>query len=84
MGFLDNTPNMDTKLSAIEALRTVTEGKVGRTHPMVASGLTITRSSLKLNAPGLPEFFPISRKNKVTSNQHATSYANSKSKLSDL
>jgi 26S proteasome regulatory subunit N5 len=28
MGFLDNTPNMETKLSVIEALRTVTEGKV--------------------------------------------------------
>jgi 26S proteasome regulatory subunit N5 len=28
MGFLDDTPNLDTKLSVIEALRTVTEGKV--------------------------------------------------------
>ncbi|OAL32824.1 hypothetical protein AYO20_07781 [Fonsecaea nubica] len=28
MGFLDDTPNLDTKLSVIEALRTVTEGKI--------------------------------------------------------
>jgi 26S proteasome regulatory subunit N5 len=28
MAFLDDTPNLDTKLSVIEALRTVTEGKV--------------------------------------------------------
>ena len=29
MGFLDETPSMDVKLSVIETLRTVTEGKVG-------------------------------------------------------
>jgi hypothetical protein len=28
MGFLDDTPNLETKLSVIETLRTVTEGKV--------------------------------------------------------
>lgn len=28
MGFLDETPNMETKLSVIEALRTITEGKI--------------------------------------------------------
>ncbi|KAK7513498.1 PCI domain-containing protein [Phyllosticta citriasiana] len=28
MGFLDDTPNMETKLSVIETLRTVTEGKI--------------------------------------------------------
>ena len=28
MGFLDDTPNADTKLSVIETLRTVTEGKI--------------------------------------------------------
>ena len=28
MTFLDDTPNMETKLSVIETLRTVTEGKV--------------------------------------------------------
>jgi 26S proteasome regulatory subunit N5 len=28
MGFLDDTPNIEKKLSLIETLRTVTEGKV--------------------------------------------------------
>ena len=28
MGFLDSTPNLDTKLTVIETLRTVTEGKI--------------------------------------------------------
>lgn len=28
MGFLDETPDLKTKMSAIETLRTVTEGKV--------------------------------------------------------
>jgi 26S proteasome regulatory subunit N5 len=28
MGFLDDTPNIEKKLSVIETLRTVTEGKV--------------------------------------------------------
>jgi 26S proteasome regulatory subunit N5 len=32
MSFLDDTPNLDTKLSVIETLRTVTEGKVSGTH----------------------------------------------------
>ena len=31
MSFLDETPNLETKLSVIETLRTVTEGKV-RSH----------------------------------------------------
>lgn len=31
MTFLDDTPNLETKLSVIETLRTVTEGKVGDT-----------------------------------------------------
>lgn len=30
MGFLDDTPDLDVKLSVIETLRTVTEGKVRR------------------------------------------------------
>jgi 26S proteasome regulatory subunit N5 len=28
VGFLDDTPDMETKLSVIETLRTVTEGKI--------------------------------------------------------
>jgi hypothetical protein len=30
MGFLDDTPSLETKLNTIETLRTVTEGKVSR------------------------------------------------------
>ncbi len=30
MGFLDDAPNLEKKLSVIETLRTVTEGKVRR------------------------------------------------------
>ena len=31
MGFLEETPNLDVKLSVIQTLRTVTEGKVSHT-----------------------------------------------------
>jgi 26S proteasome regulatory subunit N5 len=34
MGFLDDAPSLDTKMSVIETLRTVTEGKV---HTTIAS-----------------------------------------------
>ena len=33
MGFLNETPNAETKLSVIETLRTVTEGKVQELRP---------------------------------------------------
>lgn len=33
MKFLDDTPSMDVKLSVIETLRTVTEGKVSLSDP---------------------------------------------------
>ena len=33
MGFLDETPSTEVKLSVIETLRTVTEGKVGLSAP---------------------------------------------------
>ena len=33
MGFIDDTPNQEVKLTVIETLRTVTEGKVRRLHP---------------------------------------------------
>ena len=34
MGFLPDAPNMEKKMSVIEALRTVTEGKVGTLFDM--------------------------------------------------
>jgi 26S proteasome regulatory subunit N5 len=41
MTFLDETPNLETKLSVIETLRTVTEGKVrGTPIPSEARWLT--------------------------------------------
>lgn len=50
MKFLDDTPNLDVKLSVIETLRTVTEGKVCRTsQPLDAANRT--RSSLKSSEP---------------------------------
>jgi 26S proteasome regulatory subunit N5 len=43
MGYLDDTPNQDTKLTVIEALRTVTEGKVcSRDAPEWECSLTKT------------------------------------------
>jgi 26S proteasome regulatory subunit N5 len=36
MEFLDNAPSVDIKLSTIEALRTVTEGKVGLAQLLTA------------------------------------------------
>lgn len=41
MTFIDQTPNMDVKLSVIEALRTVTEGKVGSISIFVVGWLLI-------------------------------------------
>lgn len=35
MGFLDETPNLDVKLSVIQTLRTVTEGKVGASRASI-------------------------------------------------
>lgn len=56
MGFLDDTPNLDVKMSVIETLRTVTEGKVSLDtlyllyiHPSLMWTL---RYSSKLRGPG--------------------------------
>ena len=50
MSFLDDTPNMDVKLSVIETLRTVTEGKVRYQKSVVCSCTDAYRSSLKSSA----------------------------------
>lgn len=54
MGFLDETPNLETKLSVIETLRTVTEGKVSCTEVDALVRLLTSngRSSSKWSAPG--------------------------------
>ena len=54
MGFLDDTPNLETKLSVIETLRTVTEGKVSGfgAHIQVWLLTLNDRSSSKLSELG--------------------------------
>ena len=42
MSFLDDTPNIETKLSVIETLRTVTEGKVCQISPIVLENALLT------------------------------------------
>lgn len=49
MSFLDDTPNTETKLSVIETLRTVTEGKVRWPRTLVYACTDVYRSSLKLS-----------------------------------
>jgi len=84
MGFLDDTPNLETKLSVIETLRTVTEGKVRQTGRSCSSDSHFDRSSWKSSGPESLGYCPTSRKSRVTSNQHAKSSANYKSRRSDL
>lgn len=38
MTFMDQTPDLKTKLELIDTLRTVTEGKVGHLFPRIAAG----------------------------------------------
>lgn len=83
MGFLDSTPNLETKLSIIETLRTVTEGKVyDLASPCNHHADLRCRSSLKSNARALPASFRTSRSSRVTSKLPATSCASSKSRRS--
>lgn len=55
MGFLDETPNLETKLSVIETLRTVTEGKVGDTATQAIkitdTGIDFRRSRARQGYP---------------------------------
>jgi hypothetical protein len=62
MGFLDDAPSVEVKLSTIEALRTVTEGKVGLRRPLEScSVLTNIRSSSKSKELESLECCPTSR-----------------------
>jgi 26S proteasome regulatory subunit N5 len=45
MKFLDDTPNLDVKLSVIETLRTVTEGKVNADVPAITFAPELTSPS---------------------------------------
>lgn len=50
MTFLDDTPNIDVKLTVIETLRTVTEGKVRSYDQVCRTMLTTCRYSSRLSA----------------------------------
>jgi len=41
MGFLDDTPSMEVKMSVIDSLRTVTEGKVSLKFSVVMAGVNL-------------------------------------------
>lgn len=65
MGYLDETPNMDVKLSVIETLRTVTDGKVGSCAWPAALLLTmpdIRRSRTGSCHPHLIEYQKVPRR----------------------
>lgn len=83
MTFLDDTPNLDTKLSVIETLRTVTEGKVSAIHSAaVIIANAGGRSSLKSSALVLPGYCPTSRRSRATSTLLQTSCASFRSRHS--
>ena len=83
MSFLDDTPDMETKLSVIEALRTVTEGKVSTATDAGELPADITARSLsKLSEHESRESSPISRGNRAISMQQQIFYASCRWKLS--
>jgi hypothetical protein len=84
MGFLDETPNLETKLSVIETLRTVTEGKVRSAEATLqAVANPEPRSSSKSSAPALHGYCQTSNWSKVTSTRQPTFSVSSKSRRSD-
>jgi hypothetical protein len=84
MGFLDDTPNLEAKLSVIETLRTVTEGKVSNANHLCEITVLTShgRSSLKSRERESLGFFQTSRRNKATSMQPPRFCASFKSKHS--
>jgi hypothetical protein len=86
MGFLDETPNLETKLSVIETLRTVTEGKVTK-KPRQRAARQVTntehRYSSRLSARASHGYSPTSRRSKATSTRPRTSSASSRSRHLD-
>lgn len=77
MEFLPDAPSQDVKLSTIETLRTVTEGKVWSLQ-LDNDFTDIYRSSLKSSEHESHASFQTSRSSKMTSQQHETSFANFK------
>jgi 26S proteasome regulatory subunit N5 len=77
MGFLDDTPNLETKLSVIETLRTVTEGKVGVISTSECGQTTDCndRSSSRSREPESRVYCQISRESRGISTPPQISYA---------
>ena len=84
MGFLDDTPNLETKLSVIETLRTVTEGKVGGAESFWREYILITGGRFSSRLRGLEShaYSPTSRRSKATSMRQRTFCANCRSRPS--
>lgn len=85
MGFLDDVENLDTKLTVIETLRTVTEGKVRLYKGVLGlSGarLTTYRYSSRLSGHALRRHYQTSSGRKATSQPPPRSSANFKSRHS--
>lgn len=82
MSFLDDTPNLETKLSVIETLRTVTEGKVRYRSTWIQQDTDKHRSSSKLSGRASHGYCPTSRRSKATLTRRPTSCANYKWRLS--
>jgi hypothetical protein len=78
MGFLDEIQDPKTKMSVIETLRTVTEGKVYMKKLRVQLSLRSVRYSSRLSGPGSHGFFRISRGRKETYMLLRTYYASSR------
>jgi 26S proteasome regulatory subunit N5 len=68
MGFLDDTPSLETKLNTIETLRTVTEGKVScfqRFCSVNRTDVVPYRSLWRLSEHGSPKFYQTSSEKRV-------------------
>ncbi len=59
MGFLDETPDLKTKLSVIEALRTVTEGKVSHVIPMASNSTDLIYPDLRRGGTSASDADPV-------------------------
>lgn len=81
MSFLDDTQSLETKLSVIETLRTVTEGKVRTSQDhLLISTYAMYRSLSKSSEHESQEYFQTLRNSRAISRQHVISSVNYRSK----
>lgn len=86
MGFLDQTPSMEVKMSVIETLRTVTEGKVSCSVLMDAvlePAANLVRFSSRSSERVSREYCQTSSVSRETLPQRQTFYVSCKSRHSD-